>query len=100
MPSHLERFGLSTDMHHTVSVGTNSLRRSAAANLDISNLAENAAKATAVEHSMTILDGLRTYPKALGWSILLSSAVVMEGFDTIIMGTPIPTSSKCRMPSC
>ena len=30
---------------------------------------------------MTLMQGLRKYPKACFWSILFSSALIMEGFD-------------------
>jgi SP family general alpha glucoside:H+ symporter-like MFS transporter len=35
---------------------------------------------------MTLWQGLRTYPHAIGWSILFSTAVVMEGFDIVLIG--------------
>ncbi|PMD44563.1 sugar transporter [Hyaloscypha variabilis F] len=39
------------------------------------------------EHRMPLRDALRLYPKAIGWSILLSLTIVMEGYDlTIING--------------
>ncbi|EME81405.1 uncharacterized protein MYCFIDRAFT_176683 [Pseudocercospora fijiensis CIRAD86] len=47
--------------------------------------AEEAAKATASETSMTLLQGLKTYPKAVGWSILLSTCIIMEGFDLVLI---------------
>lgn len=34
---------------------------------------------TNAEHSMTLWQGLRTYPKASAWSMLISVAVIMEG---------------------
>ncbi|KAH7201091.1 hypothetical protein BKA60DRAFT_657983 [Fusarium oxysporum] len=45
--------------------------------------AENAA---AAEHNMTFMEGLRAYPKAMGWSIALSTCIIMEGYDTILIG--------------
>ncbi|KAM5350926.1 hypothetical protein ACJ41O_003649 [Fusarium nematophilum] len=33
------------------------------------------------EHNMKLLEALRKYPKACAWSILFSSALIMEGFD-------------------
>ncbi|TXT04858.1 hypothetical protein VHUM_03941 [Vanrija humicola] len=36
---------------------------------------------------MTIREGLRRYPKAIGWSMLLSTAVIMEGFDLVLLGS-------------
>ena len=41
--------------------------------------------ATAKEHSLTLRQSIRAYPKAIGWSILLSSAVIMEGYDTLLV---------------
>lgn len=37
--------------------------------------------ATAQEHSMSLLEGLKKYPKACAWSVMFSSALIMEGFD-------------------
>jgi SP family general alpha glucoside:H+ symporter-like MFS transporter len=86
MPMYLEK----TDLHHIDDVGVVSVddevyRRMSVAVPEISQLAEDAAKATEAEHRMSLLEGLRTYPKAVGWSVLLSTAIVMEGFDMIIL---------------
>ena len=45
---------------------------------DISNydeVVDAARNATAVEKRMTLMEGLRRYPRAAGWSILLSTAM-------------------------
>jgi SP family general alpha glucoside:H+ symporter-like MFS transporter len=47
----------------------------------------DAQTATAKEHSMSLLQGLKLYPKAIAWSILLSTAIVMEGYDVVLMGS-------------
>ena len=52
---------------------------------DLAQLTTDAKAATQSEHSMTILEALRLYPKAVGWSVLLSLAIVMEGYDTILL---------------
>jgi len=39
--------------------------------------------ATQKEHEMTLGRALKAYPKAIMWSVLLSFAVVMEGYDTV-----------------
>ncbi|KAI7551390.1 hypothetical protein D0864_03036 [Hortaea werneckii] len=55
---------------------------------DVSNaITGDAAKATASETSMTLLQGLKTYPKAVGWSILLSTYIIMEGFDIVLINS-------------
>ncbi|KZT59957.1 raffinose family of oligosaccharides transporter [Calocera cornea HHB12733] len=52
-----------------------------------SGIVNDAAAATAAEHQMTFAQAVRLYPKAIGWSILLSTAVVMEGYDTNLLGS-------------
>ncbi|KRZ98237.1 uncharacterized protein AC631_06003, partial [Debaryomyces fabryi] len=47
--------------------------------LDISDNARNNDKQ---EKEMSLLEGMKTYPKAAAWSIILSTALVMEGYDT------------------
>lgn len=42
---------------------------------------KGAVRATDGEHTMTVMQGIRKYPKAVFWSILFSSALIMEGFD-------------------
>lgn len=46
---------------------------------------EEARAATSKEHGLGVRQGLSAYRKAVGWSILLSSAVIMEGYDTILV---------------
>ena len=41
----------------------------------------NAKLATEKEHKMTLWQGLKLYPKAIGWSILISTCIAMEGYD-------------------
>ncbi|KAJ6437743.1 Maltose permease MAL31 [Purpureocillium lavendulum] len=43
--------------------------------------------ATAKEHSMTLREGLKMYPRAIGWSILFSTAIIMEGYDLVLLGS-------------
>ncbi|PVI03570.1 general substrate transporter [Periconia macrospinosa] len=38
------------------------------------------------QKNMTILQALRTYPKAIAFSILMSLCIVMEGYDTALTG--------------
>ncbi|OJJ53695.1 hypothetical protein ASPSYDRAFT_35939 [Aspergillus sydowii CBS 593.65] len=39
------------------------------------------------EQTMTLWQGLRLYPKAVAWSVLLSSTLIMEGYDLALLGT-------------
>ncbi|GIJ90443.1 hypothetical protein Asppvi_009397 [Aspergillus pseudoviridinutans] len=44
-------------------------------------------KAARKEQSMTLWQAVRLYPKAVGWSVLLSSALIMEGYDLALLGS-------------
>jgi SP family general alpha glucoside:H+ symporter-like MFS transporter len=50
-------------------------------------LSADAKKATKAEHKMTFWQGVRLYPKAIGWSVLLSFTIVMEGYDTTLINS-------------
>lgn len=52
---------------------------------DLRRLSADARMATEAEHKMTFLQGCRLYPKAILWSALLSSTIIMEGFDTTLI---------------
>ncbi|KAK3318750.1 hypothetical protein B0H66DRAFT_248992 [Apodospora peruviana] len=38
------------------------------------------------EREMTLLKAIKLYPKAIGWSVLLSSTLIMEGYDLALLG--------------
>ncbi|GLI80317.1 hypothetical protein PoHVEF18_008670 [Penicillium ochrochloron] len=46
-----------------------------------------ARRATEAEHQMSFWQSVRTYPKAVGWSILFSTALVMEGYDNALVAS-------------
>lgn len=48
-------------------------------------LVANARAATDKEHKMTLLQGIRLYPKAVFWSMLISTCIVMEGYDICLV---------------
>jgi len=50
----------------------------------INDLAEQAA---ADEHQLSVRDALRRYPKAVLWSVLVSTAIIMEGYDIVLIGS-------------
>lgn len=37
------------------------------------------------EHRLTLREGIRLYPRAIAWSLLISLAVIMEGYDNIVI---------------
>ena len=51
------------------------------------NVINEAELATAKEHSMTLWQGIKLYPKAMGWSVFFSTAIIMEGYDAVLMGS-------------
>ncbi|KAK9311298.1 general substrate transporter [Lipomyces starkeyi] len=51
------------------------------------DLLVEAKDATALEHHMTVRQAFKIYPKAVGWSILLSLVIIMEGYDTLLLGS-------------
>lgn len=38
------------------------------------------------EHNMTLWQGCKLYPKAILWSVLISSCCAMEGYDISLVG--------------
>ncbi|USP77447.1 hypothetical protein yc1106_04721 [Curvularia clavata] len=52
---------------------------------DVQQINLDAARATEVEHNMSLWQGLKLYPNAVAWSVLLSAAIIMEGFDIVLI---------------
>lgn len=50
-------------------------------NGDLSHIISDANHASHAEKAMTIYQALKTYPKAVMFSIILSTAIVMESYD-------------------
>jgi SP family general alpha glucoside:H+ symporter-like MFS transporter len=48
------------------------------------SIISDAKQATEQEHKMTLMQAVRLYPKAAMWSILISTSLVMEGYDTAV----------------
>ena len=43
--------------------------------------------ATEREHKLSLVEGIRQYPKACFWSMVVSLVVIMDGYDTALIGT-------------
>lgn len=50
------------------------------------DITHDAHTATNYEHDMTLWEALRLYPKAIAFSMILSVSLVMEGYDTALLG--------------
>ncbi|KAG8938943.1 hypothetical protein FRC04_007229 [Tulasnella sp. 424] len=48
---------------------------------------KKAAQADAVEHQMTLREAFETHKKAIFWSMALSAALIMEGYDVVVIGS-------------
>ncbi|KAI1199302.1 general alpha-glucoside permease [Nemania serpens] len=54
---------------------------------DFMTLVNEANDANEREREMTLLYAFKVYPKAIGWSMLLSSCLIMEGYQTAVVGS-------------
>jgi SP family general alpha glucoside:H+ symporter-like MFS transporter len=55
--------------------------------MDLDRMIRDARLATEKEHGMSLWQGLKLYPKAVGWSLLISTAIIMEGYDVVLIGS-------------
>lgn len=46
-----------------------------------------ARQAAEEEHSLSFLQAIRKYPKAVMWSVLLSTSIIMEGYDVVLVSS-------------
>ena len=72
------------------------LRKMSVAVPNLAELTADAKVAADMERKMTFREGFRLYPKAIIFSFCISLAVVMEGYDTWLIGTfySIPVFNK------
>jgi len=50
-------------------------------------IGEESRRATELEHRMSFKQGLKLYPKALGWSSFFSLGIIMASFDPQLLGS-------------
>ncbi|SCO80568.1 probable alpha-glucoside transport protein [Fusarium oxysporum] len=48
---------------------------------------DEAQAANAHEHALTVRQALQSYPWAVAWSLVVSLSIIMEGYDTILIGS-------------
>lgn len=51
----------------------------------LQNVVDYARAATAKEQNMSLLEGIRLYPKAIMFSVIISTCIVMEGYDICLI---------------
>jgi SP family general alpha glucoside:H+ symporter-like MFS transporter len=71
---------------------------------DMSSVIAFAKSASEKEQKMTLMQGVTLYPKAIAWSVLISTCIAMEGYDislvnnfcTMQLGSPTKTDHVLR----
>lgn len=69
----------------SVFVDPEAAQRMSAANPNLGAITSGAERATKAELNLSLWQSLKLYRHAAGWSILLSTAIVMEGFDVVLL---------------
>lgn len=64
-----------------------SIRKMSTTNAEAMDMAGDAAKATSMEKQMGLFQSLKVYRKGALWSLALSTAIIMEGFDLILLNS-------------
>jgi len=62
---------------------------------EMNEVTRNAKSATDKEHSMTLWQGIKLYPKAVAWSLLISTCICMEGYDVCLLGNFCESFTTC-----
>jgi hypothetical protein len=57
---------------------------------EFTDLHDESREHTERETTMGFWEGIRTYPNAAAWSVLLSSSIIMEGYVCVDRGTRTP----------
>lgn len=84
--------GSPTEKHDTIAEGGSypsaaeeKANYAASEDKGMTDLIRDAKLATEKEHNMTLLQGIKLYPKAIAWSMLISTCIIMEGFDVSLV---------------
>lgn len=77
---------VATDHVNFVRLNDDVLKKMADSMKDIGNVTQNALQSTELERNMTIGQAIRMYRKSVFFSFVLSLSLVMEGYDTSLLG--------------
>lgn len=72
-PNAIEQPEETLDHYHSV--------ESPSSDSSMTKVIQNAKAATEKEQNMSLLQGIKLYPKAVAWSVLISTCIAMEGYD-------------------
>ncbi|GFZ47109.1 hypothetical protein JCM24511_04851 [Saitozyma sp. JCM 24511] len=78
----MSNYGIHEAPPNTVVADNDDLAR----RLDLHTI-KDAAKADEAEHTATLWDAFRVHKKAIFWSMALSGALIMEGYDVVVIGS-------------
>ena len=87
MASHITLGAPAEERKASVHIDAEAKRRMSLNNPDLSNIAHEAQRGTDAEHELGLRKSLKLYPKAMAWSIFLSTCVIMEGFDITLIAS-------------
>ncbi|KAJ5458129.1 hypothetical protein N7475_009517 [Penicillium sp. IBT 31633x] len=98
-PAHVEQplvVPTSTLGKNTIGIDDEAILQLSAELPNFAHLFEKAHRASNFEHSLTHRDAFKIFPKAVGFSLVLSLAIIMEGYDTSLLGSfyAYPTFQK------
>lgn len=75
-------------LHNDIKVATHSenvAHPDGSSSPEFTSLTKDAKAGAELEKNMSFLGAIKLYPKAAAWSILLSTCLVMEGYDTLLL---------------
>jgi SP family general alpha glucoside:H+ symporter-like MFS transporter len=81
--SHIQVVSTDNDLHPEDNV----IRKASVAVPGFAEMSTEAKDATEREHQMSLMQAIKLYPKAVGWSVLLSTAIIMEGYDVVLLSS-------------
>lgn len=58
-------------------------------------LIRQAQEADAADRKLTIKEAIKKYKKACFWAMILSTSLIMEGYDLVIVSNPQECNSNC-----
>lgn len=85
--------------HTAIHAPDDIIRRASITNPDFGGLSADSKDATEYETNMSVGTALKLYKHGVLWSLLMSTAIIMEGFDVILLGNFYGLPSFCEL-SC
>lgn len=64
-------------------------------NTDVQDLIREAEANDIADRSLTVMEALKKYKKAVFWAMFLSTSLIMEGYDVVIVSQLEPIESLC-----